>query len=205
MAWRYKLGLDVWEAILYGPIGSLNSKKIATRQLIWANEKQMWKATCILYGNVSNYQNMIKDIKMLAWWKFVRKKPIKMKQVSCLVAILSGTQPKGMQANFSNLCRMCDERRYESPEHVLMRCPRLSAQRLIFIHRIKAHMPPAMADCYEGMTISEKIQFFLSGFNSSFIEEWSPLYSSVAEFVWGMYKCRYELYNEVEQLPAVDQ
>ena len=148
---------------------------------------------------MNNHKKFIKDIKVLAWWKYVRKKPIKMKQVSCLVAIISNTQPKGMQVNFSKECKMCNERCYESVEHILLRCSHLNTQRLKYNEIIKGNMPLAMATCYEAMTITEKCDFLLSGFNSSYVDQWESLYGVVADFVWEMYKCRYTFYNEVVQ------
>ena len=198
MAWRYKMGLDIWDILIYGTSGSLNEKTKVTKQLISENETFMWKATCILYGNISDNQSIIKDVKMLSWWKYVRKKPSKMKQVSCLVAVISGTQPKGMQTNFQKTCQMCNERFYESPEHVLMRCPHLRPQRLDYSHRIKSQMPEAMKNCYEAMTLTEKCTFLLSGFNSSYTDEWASIYGVVADFVYEMYRCRYIFYEDTD-------
>ena len=189
------MGLDVWDAIVNGPIGSFEAKKNSTKQLIWQYERIVWKSTCILYGNLSIYQNVLNDIKPLAWWKFVRKKPIKMKQVSCVVAILLGTQPKGMQCNFSGHCRLCEERQHDSPEHMLMRCPRMSEQRLTYVSRIKANMPTAMADCFERMGTSEIYQFLLSGLHNTYEEEWISVYSIIADYIWEIYKYRAEFYN----------
>ena len=149
MAWLHNMGYVIWEAILYGPMGSFDDKKKLTKQLIWDNEIQRWKSTCLLYRNLDCYQNTVQDIRILAWWKYARKKKtVKKRQVSCVVALLLGCQPKGMQSNFLNHFKMCDGRQHDSPLHVLMKCPCLSELRNAHIPRIQASMPTAMSRCF---------------------------------------------------------
>ena len=104
MAWRYGLGLDIWESILYGPTGSLVSKQGLTKQLVWEIEKKLWRSTTLMYRNLDYYMNTVQVIQVLSWWKFVQKMPSKFKQTSCTVSLLLGTQPRGMQWNYLGIC-----------------------------------------------------------------------------------------------------
>ena len=195
MAWRYGLGLDVWEALLHGPTGTFMIKKRATKQLVWDFEKRLWRSTTVMFKNLDYYLNTIDDIKVLSWWKFVRKKPAKIRQTSCTVALLLGTQPKGMQCNYSGICVLCNERQQETPEHVLLRCRHYDDVRPHYVNRINSCMPLAMQRQFGSMTMSEQCQFLLSGLNNSYIEEWNSLYTEVVDFVWHMYRYRHQTYG----------
>ena len=124
MAWRYGMGRDIWEFIVHGHVqGSLESRKIATKRIIWETERTCWLSTCALYGKLESYSNALEEIKPIGWWKFAQKHPGRTKQICCVVAIFLGTQPKGMQINFSLICKLCNDGQIESNEHVLMQCP----------------------------------------------------------------------------------
>ena len=197
MAWRYGLGLDVWEALLYGPTSSFMIKKRVTKQLVWDFEKMLWRSTTVMFKNLDYYMNTIEDIQVLSWWKFVRKKPAKIRQTSCIVALFLGTQPRGMQCNYSGICVLCDERQQETPEHVLLRCRHYDEARLHYLNAIRSYMPPAMQREFDSMTINKQCQFLISGFNNSYIEEWDSLYAEVVDFAWHMYRYRHQSYESI--------
>ena len=116
-------------------------------------------------------------------------------KISCTVALLLGTQPKGMQCNYSGICVLCNERQQETPEHVLLRCRHYDDVRPHYVNRINSCMPLAMQRQFGSMTMSEQCQFLLSGLNNSYIEEWNSLYTEVVDFVWHMYRYRHQTYG----------
>ena len=148
-----------------------------------------------MFKNLDYYLKTIEDIKILLWWKFVQKRPVKIKQTSCVVALLLGTQPKGMQWNYSGICTLCNERQQESPEHILFSCSYYNALRNYHMKSIEFYMPRVMRLEYETMNISKKCQFLLSGLNDSYIEERNCLYSEIADFAWHLYKKRHQSYE----------
>ena len=194
-AWRYGLGLDIWEAFLHGPSGTFHSRKKATKQLVWDFENRLWRCTTVMYKNLDFYIHSIEKIQILSWWKYVRKKPAKTKQARCTVAVLLGSQPKAMQCNFSGICSLCDERQAETPVHILLFCNHYDHLRTAHMNSMKNHMPQAMRREFENMSPHRKCQFMLSGLNNSYVDEWDCIYSDVVDFVWQMYMYRHQSYG----------
>ena len=190
-AWRYGMGIDVWKTLVFGSNISLSAQKIEIKKEMWKIENINWRATCHMYRNLISYCSLLQHIHILSWWKFAQRNPHKLKQVSATVALLLGTQPKGLQHNFGQKpCMLCDQYSTESTLHILFECREFHRLRCDGFQTISIKMPDAMQNEYNEMSIQARCTFLLSGLNDSYVPEWDALYAAIAQFVWDMYRCR---------------
>ena len=120
------------------------------------------------------------------------------REVQCVMAILNGTQPKGMQCNFhGNSCGLCGAHVVEDAVHVLWDCEGLTSHRGPWWRKLLRELTTAMARDLEVMPCHSLIDLLLSGPGSGYIPEWAYIYTSFAKFVWSMYRMRHSLYNDV--------
>ena len=193
----YGLENYINQCSLRGSHDAIPYHKYKVKQVIWEYEKSLWKASVIMYKQLKLYVRCVSDIRHLAWWRYARIFPHVKRKVSCIVALLLGSQPKGMQRNLgSNICKLCGL--FESCEHVLFECSRLNSVRLKVWSEVLNAMPLGMVNCLPNNT-HEKTAFILSGMNStySFIQEWTSVYYHISKFVFTMYKERMIQYDEM--------
>ena len=149
-----------------------------------------------MYSELNTYCNTLSSIKFIAWWTYAKYYPRKLKQVSCVVAVFLGAQPKGLQNNFGGyICCMCEGREYESPEHILFRCQRFTEARDRCLSNINSLMPVAMRNEFMNLGLWDKCKFILPGLHNTYVGEWHALYGAIADFVWKMYRLRNVCYN----------
>lgn len=194
---KYGLENCIIECVLNGHIDLIPRYKNKIKSIIWEREKAMWKSSIMMYKELNVYTTCVLDIKVLAWWRYVQKVPHVKKKVACVVAVLLGSQPKGMQRNIGqNICRLCGIK--ESPQHILFHCSKLARVRSYAWDLVLSAMPMAMAKDLSSLNPDNKTVFFLSGLNTaSFIEEWADAYYQVANYVYCIYKERMLLYDEM--------
>ena len=161
-AWKYGMGIDIWNTLIFGNNVSLNVQKNECKRAVWKKEKLDWRATCIMYGSKIIYFNELRTIRVISWWKFAQANPRKLKQVCATVALLSGTQPKGLQHNFGqSSCMLCENYTRDSPVHILFECVALQTTRHEGFESIRILMPGAMLNEFEVMSVQVKCLFFL--------------------------------------------
>ena len=79
-----------------------------------------WKATCLMYTELSIYTECVKSIKTHVWWFLARKRPYLIYKISALLSVCMGNEPKGMKCDFKRrLGFLCDARQAASPKHIL--------------------------------------------------------------------------------------
>ena len=127
----------------------------------------------------------------------MRKFPHIKKKVSSVIAVLLGSQPKGLQRNIGqNTCCLCGIK--ESPQHILFQCQPLNTIRTRVWADVLSVMPLGMAADLSALDPDSKTAFVLSGMNTtSFIEEWEDIYYKMANFVYCIYRERMLLYDEM--------
>ena len=171
--------------------------KNKVKRVVWEKEKMSWKASIMMYKELNIYSRCVPDIKELAWWRYARKFPHIKNKVSSVVAVLLGSQPKGMQRNFkTKICQLCGI--IESPKHILFECESLSRVRTQLWNNILHVMPTGMVNDINALGADDKTSFFLSGMWSyDFIQEWADIYHQIAIFIDAMYQERRKIYDEM--------
>ena len=113
------------------------------------------------------------------------------------MALMSGTQPKGMQYNFSGFpCGLCGERVQEDPRHILFECKLFSDTREVSWQQVLIRLPPGMLHEVTAMNDTMKTNFVINGpGGDTIINEWLDVYSAIICFVFGMYCMRKEKYD----------
>ena len=199
----YRLDSMIWECINGVTIGSLEMKKSLTKRILWEYEKRNWRASCIMYKNLEIYADCVKNIKMHAWWIFLKGHPSFHRSVSAVVSVLLGSQPKGIQSNIGiKLCKLCDKRQPDDATHALFACDGLTPVRALHWQHVLNTMPPAMVREMADATNEKKATFILSGLGGSYIAEWTAIYASIASFVWHVYSERHSSYHKVNEETA---
>ena len=195
-AWQYGTGMYIWNTLVYGTNDSIYTQKNEIKESIWAKEELNWKATCLLYRRLSPYYNTLSKISIISWWQFAKSNPCKLKQVSAVVALFLGTQPKGLQHNFKGrYCITCGLNQPECFLHTLFECSAMNGIRCRHLNDIKSLMPPAMLHDFEASSIQNRYTFLISGLNNCYVQEWDSLYGAIAQFVWEIYKFRDMIQN----------
>ena len=120
------------------------------------------------------------------------------KKISCVMSVLAGGQPSGMQCGYGrHFCCICDLREHDDAMHVLIRCPALEYVRQLYFSKIVSNMPPAMRGSFLLLDDKSKLIFMLSGFKCKYTPEWIHIYEMVAQWVFKMYEKRKELYDHI--------
>ena len=161
--------------------------KMKVKNIILNHEKRAWNASCMLYEKLALYQVIVLDITMNLWWKLVSDVSGAFKSVSSVVAIICGSQPKGLGANFGRnaRCQICTGYETETFEHTLFTCDTLTCVRNNCLDKLRQSMPIAMWLDFERMSISYKMKFLLSGLNSTnYMPEWKDILLCVSNFVF---------------------
>ena len=203
MAWTFGLGLDIWNSLVYGEKLSFDAMKKRTKEIIWNAEVVKWKASCLLYDQLCDYNALLSEIKNIAWWSYVRSHPRRMRQACCVVSLFLGAQPKGLAINFGRQrCEICTSFADDNPVHVLLHCTSLNDVRDRHLCIVQSHMPEAMLNDFVRMDSRLKCRFLLSGLNNVYVSEWDDIYLAITEYVWQMYVARHKSYTEVHSRSA---
>ena len=133
--------------------------KETLKKVVKQVEYSRWKASNLLYRNLTIYSASISKIEVHLWWIYANKFPHHMKKVSATVAVLCGSQPKNMQIFRQNhiMCDLCLSRSYDSTEHILFLCEALSNTRIECINRLTESMPAAMKKDFLEITQSRRL------------------------------------------------
>ena len=169
--------------------------KSLIKRIVIETEINRWKVTSMFFYEIPLFTHCIKNIELCIWWKFVKNVPSIFKQVSSVVAVVSGTQPKQFQCNFNEYyCRLCTIFSRDTAEHILFECTALNDIRNMYFSKLKFVMPFAMKRELMNMNNREKLYFLLSGLESEFCTEWISIYRAIAIFVHEMYRRRKRIY-----------
>ena len=187
--------------VLIDSLHSDNQGKIAyykkmIKTTVFKYEACCWKATMFLLHNLPFYECSVLSIKLHPWWYFVKASPSYYRQVSSIVALICGSQPKFLQCNFDDkFCCLCCDRSIDTPIHILFECSSLDIVRNLYLGKVRLSMPLAMKNEFNNMTNSNKCLFILSAMNSKFCVDFMLIYKSMSSFVFEMYRERYKLYK----------
>ena len=177
--------------------GDISSWKVLIKKIVWRHETIKWKASCLMYNELTLYQDSVFEIKMHAWWMFVKARPDAFKKVSSVMALIQGSQPIGLQCNFGKgRCKICHTLLRDDPVHVLFRCPTLSEVRQTQVQLILNEMPYALRREITNMNDVQKTYLLLSALRCEYVPEWEPLYLRIADWVYHIYKARKTYYDE---------
>jgi len=173
----YKMDDLLKTCMLSGNFGKFIQWKKLIKNVIWSHERMRWRASCMMYSQLSLYVDSIQDIKLHPWWQFARLRPSFTKYVSCVIAVLQGGQPLGLQCNFeSKICQICGLRQKDNHCHILFAC---------------------LADDLLKETTLEKCRLLLSGLKCGFVCEWMDIYANISKFVFDIYHSRKLAYNDL--------
>ena len=149
------------------------SMKGYLKNIIWQNETESWVATKFLYPELDLYYSVIDKISINVWWRFTAFHPDYVKRVSCVMAVMMGTEPQCFQCNFNcKVCRLCCANKRDNALHVLYECPQLLSTRGSAWLEVINSMPDAMTEHIRGRTDHDKLIFILSGLKGGYIREW---------------------------------
>ena len=165
-------------------------------------ELMRWKATCLMYTELSIYTDCVKSIKTHVWWFLARKRPYLIYKISALLSVCMGNEPKGMKCEFRRrLCFLCNTRQPASPKHILFECESFSSTRSSKLKVIIDSMPNGMRSSFMEMNLNEKTTLLLSGLHcNKYIEEWSQLLINICDFVYEIYRQRKIKFDDMLEL-----
>ena len=181
-----------------------NSKEMKTQQkrTIWEYEIYWRKATQLIYPERDPYYKMVRNISVNVWWQIAARNPISTSKIGSVAAIAGGTQPRGLQCNFRcQQCRLYCKQRLDDAMHIIFQCSALEATRIWAA--VLDVLPNAMAADISHKSWHAVLHLTLSGFGDQFIPEWKPIDLHAACFVHSMYKGRYQMYRDIQELQCV--
>lgn len=90
-----------------GDFSQMNIWKKVVRERVWKTEILKWKASCMVYSELGIYRACVLNTHMHLWWAPARQSPHLLRQISCILAVLLGGQPHGMQRNLGQtICKL---------------------------------------------------------------------------------------------------
>ena len=177
-------------------VPDFNSVKAQIKQIVWENETNRWKASCLMYTELDCYTRSVSRIRMHPWWLFLKQEPIYCNKVASIMSLLVGGQPIKYQRNFGHTrCGICEYFDYESIEHILFTCITLEPYRTTLWENVLSKMTDPLKMSIIRMTNRDKVKFILSCYSESYVDEWKALYRATADFVYKMYVYRAGLYD----------
>ena len=156
--------------------------KIEVKSLILNNEIQRWRASSLMYKEMQLYCERVTELRMHAWWVFVRNSVTAFNKVSCVMALLVGSQPKSFQRNMgSRNCNLCTDICKDTPVHILFECKGLEPHRNLIWQTVLDAMPTAMANHVKNISNYNKFCFIIGGLEcDKYIAERQSLYNCIA-------------------------
>ena len=107
-------------------------------------------------------------------------------------------QPSKYQRNFNSVrCRICEGFDYDTAEHILFTCEALEPYRNNLWDNVLSKMTEPLKQGIMNMIIEDKVKFILSCCGECYIDEWTDVYKSIADFVYKMYVHRALLYDNM--------
>ena len=107
-----------------------------------------------MYRELDVYRSSVYMINVNVWWKLTTRCPYLTRQVSSVMAVLMGVQPKGLEVHYrkcyESTCKICCSRETDSAVHVLMECNGLKEHRDKHLTEISKLMPYAMKQDFIG-------------------------------------------------------
>ena len=200
---RFGLNDVIQRCVINGNWKLVASTKRTVKKCVLNYDDRAWKVSCVLYRKLSMYVELVPMRRINLWWTVVSHMSGSFKRVSCVMAILCGTQPNGYGANFGldPRCQICDSFASETFEHTVFQCERLDITRQRCMDEVKDSMPRAMWDEFSKMTHSQKLKFILSGLNSTkYMPEWKYIYVSLSSLIYEIYKERALIYKRLNEL-----
>ena len=150
--------------------------KAYLKNIIWQNEIVSWVATKFLYPELDLYYSVIDQISIKIRWRFTAFHPGYAKRVSCVMAVMMGTEHQRFQRYFnSKLCRLCCGNKKDNALHVLHECPQLLSTRGNAWLEVIKSMSDAMTEHIRRRTAHDKLSFILSGLKGGYIREWQDI------------------------------
>ena len=73
--------------------------KMKVKRVVWKSEYESWKASCLLYKELSFYIVAVNRISLHAWWRLTKIKPQLSNHICSVISVLCGGQPRGSQGN----------------------------------------------------------------------------------------------------------
>ena len=169
------------------------------KRVVYEREIIGWRASVLMYRDLHIYECAVTNIKLHIWWKFQKHYPALYNQVSSVVAVMSGTQPRQFICNLgTEMCKLCPNRIAEKAEHILFGCVALGVIRHEPLNTLINTMPQAMKNEFRNMTMENKTLFILSGLKSEYCPEWCAIYRAIVKFVYEIYSKRKKMYLELE-------
>ena len=198
---QYRLREIVQKCEQTGNWKMVHGLKKKVKAVILQCDENKWKASCLMYRSLDIYKNCVTYKRLNIWWKFTAKSAGSFRSVSCVLALLCGTQPNGYGANFGSRvrCQICSQYVIETREHIIFDCDELNDVRVTLLRDLFECMPIGMRNSFSNLNSVGKLEFLLTGLGSDlYIDEWKIIYSNAARFIHNMYRERYCKYKAFE-------
>ena len=170
------------------------------KRIISNYEDRAWRSSCLIYRRLNVYNDVVKTRNVNVWWNFVKHNAGAFKRASSVLALLCGSQPKGMGKNFNPVprCQICASYALEDFEHTLFSCETLQNTRQRLVNDLIEVMPMGMRCEYTRMDHKTKLAFILSGLSSdSYMSEWTDIYLKASTFIYEMFRARAQEYERL--------
>ena len=195
---QYRLNDTVEQCKASGTWKMVEPLKKKIKSIILKCDEDLMKASCLLYRNLSNFMDCVDYKKLNVWWKCVANSSNAFRSVSCVVALLCGTQPNGYGANFGSRqrCLICCDYVMESMEHIIFECSGLQTKRQTLLCELVTSMPHAMRESFMTMNNKAKVIFIVSGLGSEvYLPEWQDIYLKSSRLIHMIYRERVMKYK----------
>ena len=120
----YDIKDELSKCVALNNYGDIEERKCWIKRRIREYELYSWKASCLMYPSLNIYRETVEDIRMHTWWSYADKFPHSMGNVSTVMSLLLGAEPKGSHEKCygRRACDLCKKCYDQDAKHTLFQC-----------------------------------------------------------------------------------
>ena len=156
------------------------------RDLVTEKEKVKWKSTCVLYGQMEIYQQVMCGNNPWCWWVFAKRHVALTRKCCQLLQLLIGSSIHEMDIS-REMCSGCGQKVISKGAHIVYECDCLVEVRQDAYSLLQQVLPPALLQSLGQMSVCERFMYITCGLNNTMILEWEHVFKAILGFISSMY------------------
>ena len=185
IAKKYKVISVILDSVTTGVYMSLVKWKVLIKHAIREIEWKKHTVASALCKKSHMFNDCIKCRALWPWYMHASRYPELSKKVTTLMRLTIGMETENERHNGTAYCECTPDQR-KTVSHILFECVNIESQRMLLWNEVTNVLPQTFMLNLKKMSIHERTNFILSGFNCKYTQEWSNIYTCMLNFICKM-------------------